>query len=98
MRSDGRNWPIPADAGNGVPENTWPLVGQWRMEVSPGTARAEDVFMHIIQVGDESLTSLPATETFETNSEIGAEFIYGGKTWRLAFDRSADYGCNIEVK
>lgn len=96
--SDGRNWPIPADAGNGVPENTWPLVGQWRMEVTPGIARAEDVFMHIIQVGDESLTSLPATETFETNSEIGAEFIYGGKTWRLAFDRSADYGCNIEVK
>jgi len=73
------------------------MVGQWRMEVRPGEARTEDVFMHMIQVGDESLAALPQTETFETDAEIGVTFIYNGKSWRLAFDKSGTYGCNITV-
>ena len=95
--SDGRNWPLPAEKGTAVPDDDWPMVGQWRMEVRPGEARTEDVFMHMIQVGDESLAALPQTETFETDAEIGVTFIYDGKSWRLAFDKSGTYGCNITV-
>ena len=97
--SDGRNWPLPADKGSAVPDETWPLLGQWRVEVRPGAARKADVFMHIIKVGDEAMSSLPATSTFETNSEIGVEFTYEGKDFRIAFDKTSDqnYGCNITV-
>ncbi len=37
-----------------VPE----LFGQWRVEVSPEDARTEDLFLHLIQVGDRSLNSM----------------------------------------
>ena len=103
--SDGRNWAIPeltpedygyAQRGN-IPPNDHPLVGQWRVEVTPGTERTDDVFMHIIQVGDEKLGSLPKTKTFEDESVIGVEFKYNGKSYRMAFDKKADYGCKITV-
>lgn len=103
--SDGRNWPIPemtpedygyANRAN-VPSNEHPLVGQWRVEVKPGTERENDMFMHIIQVGDESLKSLPKTKTFEDAETIGVEFKYAGKKYRIAFDRNASYGCDIKV-
>ena len=95
--SDGRNWPLPADKGANVPDEDWPYLGQWRMEVKPGTAAKNDVFMHIIQVGDESLSALPATMTFNTASEAGVEFDYNGKSWRIAFDKTKTYGCNIDI-
>lgn len=97
--SDGMNWPLPADKGANVPDEDWPYIGQWRMEVKPGSAAKNDVFMHIIQVGDESLASLPATTTFDTDSETGVGFTYNGKNYRVAFDKTAvgNYGCNITV-
>ena len=103
--SDGRNWPIPemtpedygyANRAN-VPSNEHPLVGQWRVEVKPGTERENDMFMHIIQVGDESLKSLPKTKTFEDAETVGVEFKYAGKKYRITFDRNASYGCDIKV-
>ena len=96
--SDGRNWPLPADKGANVPDEDWPYLGQWRMEVKPGTAAKNDVFMHMIQVGDETLSSLPQTSTFDTSSETGVEFEYNGKSWRVAFDKTKTYGCSISVK
>ena len=104
--SDGRNWPLPEltpeDYGyanrGAVPEGSWPLVGQWRVEVKPAIESKTDYFMHIIQVGDESLSSLPKTKTFEDETSMGVEFKYGGKKYKLVFDKTADYGCKITVK
>mgnify|MGYP005764463667 CR=1 FL=1 len=103
--SDGRNWPLPIltpeDYGYSkrfnIPPATWPQIGQWRMEVTPGMAAAEDRFMHIIQVGDESLSTLPETATFENDRQIGVEFEYRSKKFRLAFDKKANHGCEINV-
>ena len=53
--------------------------------------------MHMIQVGDETLASLPQTSTFDTSSETGVEFEYNGKSWRVAFDKTKTYGCNIDI-
>lgn len=104
--SDGRNWAIPEltpeDYGyanrGAVPGNSWPLVGQWRVEVKPAVESKTDYFMHMIQVGDESLSSLPKTKTFEDEKSMGVEFKYGGKKYKLVFDKTADYGCKITVK
>lgn len=104
--SDGRNWPIPEltpeDYGYNkrhlFPPNDHPLVGQWRVEVTPAKAAASDVFMHMIQVGNNSLKSLPKTKTFEDAQAMGVEFKYNGKTFRMSFDKTKDYGCQITVK
>jgi len=102
---DGRNWPLPvltpddygyASRANN-PTDDWPLVGQWRVEVHPGKPARYDYFMHIIQVGDESLRALPRTRTFDDPEEIGVEFKYEGKSYRIAFIRDAENGCDIKV-
>ena len=105
--SDGRNWSIPKftpeDYGYAqratIPPDDHPLVGQWRMEVSPVGNRKEDIFMHIIQVGDKNLSTLPITSTFDSDSTIGVEFDYNNKHYHIAFDKKAvsNYGCNITV-
>ena len=103
--SDGRNWPLPVltpeDYGYAKrannPTDDWPLVGQWRVEVQPGKPSKSDYFMHIIQVGDESLQRLPKTRTFDSHNKMGVEFIYGGKKYRLSFDKNATFGCDINV-
>ena len=103
--SDGKNWPLPVltpeDYGYAkrylVPPPTHPQIGHWRMEVLPGQAAKEDVFMHILQVGDESLKKLPETVTFEDSERIGTEFEYSGKKFKVTFDKKSNYGCIIGV-
>lgn len=103
---DGRNWPLPVltpdDYGYAKrannPTDDWPLVGQWRVEVQPGKPARSDCFMHIIQVGDESLSSLPKTRTIDNRKSIGVEFEYEGKRFRIAFSKGVKFGCNIDVE
>ena len=99
--SDGRNWPLPKltpqEYGyKNLPPANHPQLGHWRMEVSPQTASKEDLFMHIIQVGDKNLSDLPDTETFETATQIGVKFTYLGKYHTLTFDKTKAYGCRIQ--
>lgn len=100
--SDGRNWPLPKltpqeyGYNMNLPPANHPQLGHWRMEVSPQTASKEDLFMHIIQVGDKNLSDLPDTETFETATQIGVKFTYLGKNHTLTFDKTKAYGCRIQ--
>ena len=100
--SDGRNWPLPKltpqeyGYNMNLPPDNHPQLGHWRMEVSPQTASKEDLFMHIIQVGDKNLSDLPDTETFETATQIGVKFTYLGKNHTLTFDKTKAYGCRIQ--
>ena len=100
--SDGRNWPLPKltpqeyGYNMNLPPANHPQLGHWRMEVSPQTASKEDMFMHIIQVGDKNLFDLPDTETFETATQIGVKFTYLGKDHTLTFDKTKAYGCRIQ--
>lgn len=104
--SDGRNWSLPEltpeDYGyanrGAVPPNNWPLVGQWRVEVKPARPSKEDYFMHMIQVGEESMGGLPKTKTFEDDKFMGVEFRYAGKKYNVTFDKTAVSGCKITVR
>ena len=97
--SDGRNWPLPSNLAANTPSDTWPLVGQWRVEVKPGTANKLDYFMHMIQVGSPGLKSLPASRTYDDGTNIGLEFTYEGKTFDMKFSKTPrnNYGCTITV-
>ena len=65
--ADGKNWPIPADSpylrnigmtSGVVPEN----MGRWRVEVKPGAARTGDLFLHLIQVSDQTVEKMVESE------------------------------------
>lgn len=48
--------------------------GQWRIEVSPKTARTEDVFLHVLQTGEHTPVDAPAlaVRKIETPTHVGA--------------------------
>ena len=95
--SDGQNWPIPSKRHSWVPNNNYPLVGQWRMEISPKKATTSDHFLHIIQVGDESLQALPKTSVTENKTSLILTFEYNSKSYSILFDKVSKYGCKIVV-
>ena len=103
--SDGENWAIPEykqgdpmyKRFRNTPNNKHPLVGQWRVEVSPKKSATNDHFLHIIQVGDESLQSLPQTECKDGKEAVTLNFNYAGKRYSLSFDKESKYGCKIDV-
>ena len=104
--SDGQNWPIPEykkedplyKRNRNTPLNNSPLVGQWRVEVSPKKGATNDHFLHIIQVGSESLQALPSTECKDGKDAVLLKFEYAGKHYTLTFDKREKSGCDIKVE
>ena len=103
--SDGKNWPIakltPSDYNykrrHLFPDNNHPLVGQWRVEVSPKKAATHDHFLHIIQVGDEKLAELPKTKCEDKKECAHLSFEYEGCLYDILFDKTKSYGCQIKI-
>ena len=80
--SDGRNWPLPA--GYRTPDDT-PLLGQWRVEVSPSEKRENDLFLHLIEVGDRGPRKPLLSELIRDGENVGVEFSSGAHRWRVMF-------------
>jgi heparin/heparan-sulfate lyase len=93
--SDGRNWPLPR--GWRAPD-TEPLLGQWRVEVSPGQAQAGDVFLHIIQVGNRSLARMVPARLVRRNGQAGVSFSYKGSEWEVLFATDGPVSGRIALK
>ncbi|MBN2581645.1 MAG: heparinase II/III family protein [Planctomycetes bacterium] len=47
------------------------LSGAWRVEVSPGKGRTEDIFLHVLRVGDKSLSTDLAVAPVEKRGMAG---------------------------
>ena len=77
----------------GVPE----LMGRWRMEVRPGSARTEDLYLHLLQVGDQTLEKMG--EARATVSEGTAEVVFaaGEREVRLRFATTGDVAGHIRI-
>lgn len=88
----GKNWDIVR--GNLTPENL-AMMGQWRVEVKPGAARAEDHFLHVIQVGDQSLEQMDAVELIEAEGAVGARVQTERGTWEVTFATRGELGGHI---
>lgn len=80
--SDGRNWPLPR--GYRTPDTT-PLLGQWRVEVSPGRPRADDFFLHLIQAGDAGAARMVSSRLIRKGRQVGVRFRGGDREWRVLF-------------
>ena len=91
--SGGRNWPLPVltpDDWNyrrsaKVPMDTVALLGQWRVEVTPSQPASEDIFLHLIQVGDHTLNTMVNTELLQIGEMTGVRFEYNSKKYEVMF-------------
>ena len=74
------------------------LIGPWRVEVTPGAARTDDVFLHLIQVGDQSLTEMSDAEVGrDADGNVTLSFDASGRTVNLLLPISGDIGGWIRI-
>lgn len=76
-----------------VPE----LMGRWRMEVRPGNSRTEDVFLHIIQVGDQTLAAMSPAEAVMEGGIAHVSFQAGDQAISLEFGATGPVGGHIRI-
>lgn len=93
--SDGRNWPLPK--GYRTPDTT-PLLGQWRVEVSPRQERTEDLFLHLIQVGDSALKAMADSKLVRKGKQVGVRFRTGQDDWVVWFGTQGGASGHITLK
>ena len=91
--ADGKNWPLPYGG------DTHPLYGQWRVEVSPGSQKNDDVFLHLIQVSDrdKDTRTIPSATRLEENGMKGVQFTHGGKEYKILFNTTGAAGGKISI-
>ena len=102
--SDGRNWPLPVlspadwnfSRARLVPD-THELLGQWRMEVTPAKPATDDIFLHLIQVGDLSLQSMVNSIAIKKENLSGVKFTYQDKEYEITFNTKEDIGGKITI-
>jgi hypothetical protein len=88
----GKNWDIVRD---GLTEENLALMGQWRIEVTPGQARKEDLFLHVMQVGGQNLEKMDKTELIEKGDACGVRVIAKEATWEVVFNSDGPLGGHI---
>ena len=102
--SDGKNWPLPVlgpDDWNykkmhSVPD-TLELLGQWRIEVTPDKPNTDDIFLHLIQVGDSSLKSMANSTPVKTDDMVGVSFVYENREYEVMFFIKNEAGGKISI-
>ncbi|MBM4018903.1 MAG: hypothetical protein FJ288_11340 [Planctomycetes bacterium] len=89
----GRNWDL-------VPPGPRPeeraLMGRWRLEVTPGTPRKEDFFLHVIQVGDRKSAAVDRAELIRDGNHRGVRLVTDGGTWEVTFAASGDLAGRVK--
>ena len=89
----GKNWDIVRD---GLTEENLALMGQWRVEVTPGEVSRKDVFLHLIQVGGQGLKQMDEAELIEGNGSCGVRVRTDERVWEVVFNREGPLGGHIK--
>ena len=92
FRAAGRNWDIVSDS---LKPESLALMGQWRVEVTPGGPRKSDAFLHVIQVGDQQLETMDETTLLKTDDSCGVRLTADGLTWEITFNSTGELGGHI---
>jgi hypothetical protein len=103
--SDGRNWSMPVlqpgewgyESRHHIPPDTLALLGQWRIEVYPGKPNIDDVFLHLIQVGDTSLESMVVSRRVDKDGMTGVFFVHENKEYEVMFSAKDETGGRITI-
>lgn len=92
----GRNWELAPEVARQWGDRG--LLGNWRVEVSPKTPKTEDVFLHLIEVGDKSLSKMPNAELIEEEAAIGVRFQAGEKTTIVKFSKTGKAAGSVKIE
>ena len=76
-----------------VPE----LMGRWRLEVKPGAARADDVFLHLLQVGDQTVTAMEPAEARLEGGQARLTFQAHGAQVTVTLPTTGAIGGHIRI-
>ena len=88
----GKNWEIAAPTLK--PENR-AMMGQWRVEVTPGAPSREDLFLHVIEVGDRGLARMDDAELIRDNHGCGVRLKTEAGTWEVTFATNGELAGRI---
>jgi Heparinase II/III-like protein len=92
--ADGVNYPVSNDPSFEVPET----MGRWRVEVVPGNPRIEDVFLHLIQVGDQGMQRMSNAQVTSGVDSESVTFDAGDRSVTIQFRRTGDLAGHIAIK
>ncbi len=92
FQAAGRNWDI--QTGDLTPDNL-AMIGQWRVEVTPARPRKEDLFLHVIQVGQKDLASMDRSELLDEKESCGVRLVTASGTWEVTFHTTGELGGHI---
>ncbi len=101
--SDGRNWPLPFlipgdwQYPRKYHPDTHDLFGQWRIEVRPDKPDSDDIFLHLIQVGDTSLKAMSDSKPMQTDEIVGVQFTHENKEYQVMFATRDEAGGKISI-
>jgi heparin/heparan-sulfate lyase len=88
----GRNWEILSD---GLSKEELALMGQWRVEITPGVPRKSDAFLHVIQVGEQMLEAMDEVELLRRAQTCGVRLNTGDRVWEVTFNSAGPFGGRI---
>jgi hypothetical protein len=89
----GKNWDIVKD---GLSDESLALIGQWRVEITPGKASKKDVFLHVIQVGGKDLREASQIKLIESGDKHGVRIKVAEATWQVMFNSEGQLGGRIK--
>ena len=70
---------------------------RWRLEVRPAAPATDDVFLHVIQVGELTTDAMMPVTLVEEGERAGAAFELNGRRCRLLFNRTGAVGGHVSV-
>ncbi len=101
--SNGKNWEL-NDSMKEQQENFKAttgkamLLGNWRIEVSPCAPAIDDTFLHLIEVGDQTLHEMTPSKLVEEEDRKGVRFETHGKTVTVLFGTSGQPSGHITIE
>ena len=96
--ANGKNWELAPDVKKMADERYGGgFFGNWRIEVSPGSTRKDDVFLHLIQTGDASVGTMSRAELIEREGTAGVRFGVGTKTVTVTFATTGKHAGHVTI-
>lgn len=88
---EGRNWPSQE-------KDEWPPeAGSWRVEVSPAATAADELFLHVIQVGGDEIATPGAVEMARTGDAVDLRVRAQGREYAISF-HPGQVTCHLRVE
>jgi len=101
--ADGKNFPLGPELDKNIAAarkkgEDAPLWGAWRMVVTDPAAKADNTFLHVIQVGlKKEFSKMIPVRLIRKNDREGAGFTYNGVEYTILFDPANVPGGSIRA-